>query len=152
MALSYSIRRIRQLAGGGLLTLLSACQAGTPPPRSITIQQTWDLQNGNQVGDYRISSGLGDITLELGGAAVHMPFHGKVQSMSEHCIALTSPEVPAYLFHLCGIQNPNLGQQPQGQAIGRAEQLVFATLRKHPDGPWTLIAPATDLMTRFLAE
>ncbi len=146
------VRRMMRLFGGALLTLLAACQAGPPPLRTVTIQQTWDLQVGNQVGDYRINSGLGDITLELGGDPVRMPFDGKVQPMDEYCIALTSPEVPAYLFRLCGITRPSLGQRSQGHPIGRAQQLVFATFRKEPDGTWTLIEPATDLIEQFLTE
>ncbi|ESA35709.1 hypothetical protein N836_10610 [Leptolyngbya sp. Heron Island J] len=141
-----------RLLGGCGLFLLAACQSGPPSPRTITIQQTWDLQVGNQVGDYRISSGLGDITLELGGDSVHMPFAGKVQPMDEYCVALTSPEVPAYLFRLCGINRPSLGQRSQGEAIGRAQQLVFAAFRKEPDGTWALVEPATDLIQQFLAE
>lgn len=152
MDLSFSTRHIRLLVGGGLLTLLTACQAGPPPPRTITIQQTWDLQIGNQVSDYRISSGLGDITLELGGDPVQMPFAGKIQPMDEHCVAFTSPEVPAYLFRLCGINRPSLGQHPKGHTIGRASQLVFAAFRKEPDGTWALIEPATDLIAQFLNE
>ncbi len=152
MTLSFNTKHMKRLVGGALLTLLAACQSGSPPPRSITIQQTWDLQVGNQVGDYRISSGLGDITLELGGDPVQMPFDGKVQPMDEHCIALTSPEVPAYLFRLCGINRPSLGQHSQGHTIGRTQQLVFAAFRKEPDGTWALIEPATDLITQFLTE
>lgn len=152
MALSFNTRRMLQVAGGALLTLLAACQSGPPSPRTITIQQTWDLQVGNKVGNYRISSGLGDITLELGGDPVRMPFDGKLQPMDEHCIALTSPEVPAYLFRLCGINRPSLGQRSQGHTIGRAERLVFAAFRKEPDGTWALIEPATELIEQFLTE
>ena len=75
------------------LLLLTACQS--TPPRSIAIQQSWELQIGHQVGDYSISSGLGDITLELGGDAIHMPFDGRLQPMENGCVALTSSEVPA---------------------------------------------------------
>lgn len=135
---------------GGLLTLLTACQSA--PPRSITIQQGWELQIGHQVGDYSISSGLGDITLELGGDAVQMPFDGKLQPMGNGCVAITSSEVPAYLFRLCGIHRPAGGVRPQGHTIGRAKQLVFAALRKQPDGTWTLVEPATDLIEQFLSE
>lgn len=152
MALRFNTRPMVQVAGGALLTLLAACQSGSTPPRNITIQQTWKLQVGNQVGHYRISSGLGDITLELDGDPVHMPFDGKLQPVNDHCIALTSPEVPAYLFRLCGINRPTLGQRPQGHAIGRAQQLVFATFRKEPDGTWALIEPATELIEQFLTE
>ncbi len=152
MALSFNTKHVIRLMGGALLTLLAACQSGPPSPRTITIQQTWDLQVGNQVGNYRISSGLGDITLELGGDPVHMPFDGKVQPMDDHCIALTSSEVPAYLFRLCGIQRPSLGQHRQGHTIGHTQQLVFAAFRKEPDGTWALIEPATDLIAQFLTE
>ncbi|MEM7065121.1 MAG: hypothetical protein AAF572_18430 [Cyanobacteria bacterium P01_B01_bin.77] len=150
MTLSYITKSIGPFAA--LLPLLAACQSGPPPSRTITIQQTWELQVGHQISDYRISSGLGDITLELNGDPVHMPFEGKVQPMDDHCIALTSPEVPAYLFRLCGIHRPNLGQHDQGHTIGRAERLVFAAFRKEPDGTWALIEPATDLIAQFLTE
>ncbi|MEM9808632.1 MAG: hypothetical protein AAF959_25520 [Cyanobacteria bacterium P01_D01_bin.56] len=150
MTLSYITKSIGPLAA--LLSLLSACQSGSPPARNITIQQTWALQVGHQISDYRISSGLGDITLELNGDSVQMPFDGKVQPMDDHCVALTSPEVPAYLFRLCGLHRPSLGQQAQGHTIGRAERLVFAAFRKEPDGTWALIEPATDLIAQFLTE
>ena len=153
MALSFNTRHLLRVAGGvTLLTLLASCQSGPPAPRNITIQQTWELQIVNQVGNYRISSGLGDITLELGGDPVRMPFDGKLQPMDDHCLALTSPEVPAYLFRLCGINRPNLGQRSQGHTIGRAERLVFAAFRKEPDGTWALIEPATELIEQFLTE
>lgn len=150
MTLSFNTRRMVLVAT--VFTLLAGCGSGPPPARTITIQQTWDLQVGNQVGDYRISSGLGDITLELSGDPVLMPFDGEVQPMDEHCIALTSPEVPAYLFRLCGISRPSLGQRSQGHTIGRAQRLIFAAFRKEPDGTWALIEPATDLITQFLSE
>lgn len=150
MTLSYITKSIGPLVA--LLPLLAACQSGPPPARTIAIQQTWKLQVGNQVGDYRISSGLGDITLELNGDPVQMPFEGKVQPMDDHCLALTSPEVPAYLFRLCGIRRPSLGQRSQGHTIGHAERLVFAAFRKEPDGTWALIEPATDLIEQFLTE
>ncbi|MEM9978963.1 MAG: hypothetical protein AAF808_15155 [Cyanobacteria bacterium P01_D01_bin.2] len=143
-------RRGTRFLWGSLLMLLTACQSA--PPRRIAVQQGWELQVGHQVGDYSISSGLGDITLELGGDAIHMPFEGKLQPMANGCVALTSSEVPAYLFRLCGIHRPAEGVRPQGHTIGRAEQLVFAALRKQPDGTWTLVEPATDLIEQFLSE
>ena len=150
MALSYITKSMGPIMV--LLALLSACQSGSPSPRTITIQQTWELKVGNQVGNYPISSGLGDITLELNGDPVQLPFEGKVHPMDDHCLALTSPEVPAYLFRLCGIRRPSLGQRGQGHTIGHAERLVFAAFRKEPDGTWALIEPATDLIEQFLTE
>ncbi|NEP56246.1 MAG: hypothetical protein F6K31_04380 [Symploca sp. SIO2G7] len=141
-----------QLVCSPFIILLAACQSEPPASRTLTIQQTWQLQVDKQVGNYRISSGLGDITLELGGDPVQMPFSGKVQPMAHHCIALTSPEVPAYLFRFCGIRRPSLGQRRQGHTIGRAEQLVFAAFRKEPDGTWALIEPSTELIEQFLTE
>ena len=148
-----AVKQMMRLAGGAaLLPMVVACQSSPPAPRTITIQQTWELQVGNHVGDYRISSGLGDITLDLRGDSVTMPFDGKVQPMDEHCVALTSSEVPAYLFRLCGINRPSLGQRHQGHSIGRAQHLVFAAFRKEPDGTWALVEPATDLIQQFLTE
>lgn len=151
MTLSYITRRMGPLVGGALL-MLAACQSSPIPSRNITVQQTWELQVGNQIGDYRIISGLGDITLDLDGDPVQIPFDGEIQPMDEHCVAFTSPEVPAYLFRLCGISRPSLGQRHRGHVIGRAERLVFAAFRKEPDGTWALIEPATDLIEQFLME
>lgn len=55
MALSYTTKSMGPVMA--LLALLSACQSGSPAPRTITIQQTWELQVGNQIGNYPISSG-----------------------------------------------------------------------------------------------
>lgn len=45
-----------------------SCSTGpvvTESPRTIQIQQTWQLQPGDSVGNYQIAAGLGDISIEL---------------------------------------------------------------------------------------
>jgi hypothetical protein len=141
--------------GAGLLGvmvfgLLTGCQRGEIPRRNVQIHQGWALQAGSQVGGYRVSSGLGDVTLELAGDTVHMPFDGEVQPTQGDCVLLSSPEVPAYLFRLCGMQQAKLGQQPVAHPIGKAEHLVFATLRKQPNGTWMLVEPSTQFIEQLL--
>ncbi|MEM8808840.1 MAG: hypothetical protein AAGF01_22710 [Cyanobacteria bacterium P01_G01_bin.38] len=140
-----------------ILTLLAGlhlpgCQPEKVPLRTIQIQQEWALQPGGEVAGYAVSSGLGDITLELGGDGVQMPFTGEVQPTIGNCVVISSPEVPAYLFRLCGVRRPQLGQREQGQIVGRAQQLVFAALRKQPNGTWAMVEPSTALIENLLVE
>ncbi|NJR66803.1 MAG: hypothetical protein HC772_18205 [Leptolyngbyaceae cyanobacterium CRU_2_3] len=37
-----------------------------------------------------------------------------------------------------------------GEAIGSGDYLHFATLRKQPDGTWTIVEPAKDILERIL--
>jgi hypothetical protein len=48
------------------------------------------------------------------------------------------------------MQQVKLGQQPEAQPIGKAEHLVFATLRKQPNGTWVLVEPSTQFIERLL--
>lgn len=138
----------------GALTflLMAGCQQGKVPLRRVQIHQGWALQVGSQVAGYSISSGLGDITLDLAGHRIQMPFDGEVQPTEGGCVLLSSPEVPAYLFRLCGVQQAQLGVQQQAQSIGKAESLVFATLRKQPNGTWVLVEPSTQFIERLIGE
>ena len=122
-----------------------------PSPRALTIQQTWELEPGSRIADRRVIAGLGDVSIDLRGSAVRAPFAGEVHPLRERCIIFSSPEVPAYLFRLCGLRRVAYGNTHQGEVIGKAHSLHFATLRKQPDGSWALVEPARDVLEKVLA-
>ncbi len=135
------------LIGGGSLAGQFRSQ---PPIRRIQVQQNWALQTGSQVAGYAVSGGLGDITLDLSGAAVQMPFDGEVEPTGEGCVLVSGAEFPAYVFRLCGLRRKRLGAQRRYRPIGRANHLVFATLRKQPDGTWVVVEPSVQVIEQFV--
>ncbi len=60
--------------------------------------------------------------------------------------------MPAYLFRLCGLSDPRLGEVNQGDALGTARQLEFAALRKQPNGTWAIVEPAKAILERTLRK
>ena len=137
-----------------ILMGVGACRFATAevPPRKIPIHQSWALQPGSQVGNYHVVGGLGDISIELDGSAVKAPFDGKVQPTDHKCVAFSSPEVPAYLFRLCGVKRPRLGSIEAGQVIGRGEVLQFAAMRRQPDGSWAMVEPAIEVLEKTVGD
>ncbi len=142
------------------MALLSGCSiapslvpfAPSPaePMRTIQIQQTWQIQAGQTVGPYKIAASLGDITIALAGGKVYAPFDGRVQPTTQDCLLFSSPDLPAYLFRLCGLNRPRLGQVKQGDAIGSGDFLYFAALRKLPEGTWTIVEPSRTILEQLL--
>lgn len=135
------------------LAILGAGCSTTPsvPVRPVPVQQNWELQPGKMIGKHRVAGGLGDISIEVGGDRVYAPFDGFLQPNDiEGCFIFSSPDVPAYLFRLCGLKQPKLGQVQQGDQIGSADFLQFAALRRQPDGKWTMVEPASDVLQRTL--
>ncbi|WP_225886595.1 hypothetical protein [Leptolyngbya sp. PCC 6406] len=138
---------------GGMITAIAACSRGpVVPPREIALHQKWALQPGSEVGGYRVMGGLGDVSIELEGKPVHAPFDGKVQPTDHDCVAFTSPEVPAYLFRLCGLRRPRLGNVQAGDPIGKGAILQFAAMRRQPDGTWALVEPSVGILERTVGE
>ncbi|MBF2075886.1 MAG: hypothetical protein IGS50_19300 [Synechococcales cyanobacterium C42_A2020_086] len=136
---------------GAVLASAGCSTSRAPVPlRTIQIQQAWQLQSGDSVGEYRIAAGLGDVSLELNGGTVYAPFSGQVQPTDHQCVLFSSPEVPAYLFRLCGLKQPRLGEVRQGDAIGAGAYLHFATLRRQPEGTWTFVEPSRSILERLL--
>jgi len=138
-----------------MVFLNSACSAerSTEPPRTVQIQQVWQLQPGDTIGGHQVASGLGDISIDLKGDSAYAPFGGRVQPLKpdvKNCVVFSSPEIPAYLFRLCGLQNLKLGEVEQGDVIGSGAYLHFATLRKQTDGTWAMVEPAHDILERIL--
>lgn len=121
-------------------------------PRNIAIHQNWALQPGSKVAGYSVVGSLGDVSIELGGNAIKAPFDGKVQPTEHECVAFSSPEVPAYLFRLCGMRRPRLGIVKAGQVIGRGNVLQFAAMRRQPDGTWAMVEPAVDVLERTVGD
>lgn len=123
--------------------------------RNVNYYQDWSLQPGDTLGGYQVQSGLGDIAVDLAGKSLFMPFDGTVQPQQEKeelCIILSSPDVPAYLFRLCGVQQPRLGDRNQGDSIGSGDVVAFATLRRQADGTWAMVEPAKELIEQFLTK
>ncbi len=133
--------------------LLASCQSGAPQaqPRSLPVQQNWELQRGQTVAGHQVVAGLGDVTVSLDGGAAYAPFPGKVDAIAEEgCVVYSSPEVPAYLFRLCGLRRPRFGTLKAGQKIGSGQYLHFAALRRQPDGTWVIVEPALEILEQML--
>lgn len=132
--------------------IVGGCTPATRPDPALELQllQRWQLQPGDTLGGYSILGGLGDISIALKGQSVYAPFDGKTQWDTRKCIIFSSPDVPAYLFRLCGLSQPHLGLIGQGEAIGTADILQFATLRKQADNRWAMVEPSRDIVQRAL--
>lgn len=135
-----------------LAGLSLSCGRPAPTPRTLNLHQSWSLSIGTEIAGYKVSSGLGDISLALSGDSVHMPFNGKVEPTDTDCVIVSSADVPAYLFRLCGLNQAQLGEQSQGQIIGRANHLVFAMLRREPDGTWAVVEPSPRFIEQLLVR
>jgi hypothetical protein len=148
-----TLNRSRLVSGLMVLLTLTGCGMFSPNAsvRVLKIQQNWTLQPGKSIAGYRITGSLGDVSIALNGAKVYAPFDGLVQPNDlPTCLVYSSPELPAYVFRLCGLRNLKLGQVQQGDAIAKGDELKFATLRRQPDGTWTLVEPASDILERIL--
>ncbi|MEL7314846.1 MAG: hypothetical protein AAFN08_07835 [Cyanobacteria bacterium J06559_3] len=94
---------------------------------------------------------LGDVSIQLSGHKLYAPFIGKVEpAIQPHCVIYSTPEVPAYLFRFCGINRPTLGKIHSGQSIGSGDYLQFATMRRQPEGTWTIVEPSTGILERAI--
>ncbi|NEQ47758.1 MAG: hypothetical protein F6K00_31200 [Leptolyngbya sp. SIOISBB] len=152
LPLSLSCLKVLPLIGVLGLGACGLTQAQVPP-RQIPVQQSWTLQPGSEVGGFKVMGGLGDISIDVQGGKIKAPFDGQLQPTdSETCVAFTSPEVPAYLFRLCGVTKPRLGDVAAGQVMGRSQVLQFAAMRRQPDGQWAIVEPATDILEKTLGK
>ena len=133
---------------------LSSCSAhSAPAPRNITLQQQWTLNPGDAIAGHAITGSLGDISLQIKGAHVRAPFDGEVEPGEvDGCTFFSTPEIPAYLFRLCGVTRPRLGDVKAGTVIGRGDVLQFAAMRRQPDGTWAMVEPAIDVLEKTFAK
>jgi hypothetical protein len=135
-----------------LITTACSLTSSSEPVREIQIQQNWAIKQGDRLANHLVVAGLGDISIQLDGDAAYAPFPGRVQPGSDHCLLYSTPEIPAYLFRLCGLSQTRLGEVSTGTAIGAGDYLHFTTLRKQPDGTWTIVEPAKDILERILTS
>lgn len=135
-----------------LLPLGCARTPGSDSTIDIKLYQSWELQPNDTIGDRRVLGGLGDISIALDGNSVYAPFDGRTQFDKHRCLIFSSPDVPAYLFRLCGLNNPKLGEVNQGDALGKGDLLRFAALRKQPNGTWAIVEPAKAILERTLKK
>jgi hypothetical protein len=157
---SRSAKWLSRLRGLGAVAAVAAIALGgcsqstsAPGPRNVTLHQKWALQPGDRLAGYQVLSGLGDITVDIQGNRIFMPFDGQVQPAEGNvdlCIILSSPDVPAYLFRLCGLRQVKLGDLAQGDPIGSGNTVTFATLRRQADGTWAMVEPAKEMLAQFL--
>lgn len=137
-----------------LLLMSTGCgiKRSNEAARALQISQSWELQPGEKVAGHLITGGLGDVSIELKGSSVRAPFDGRVQPNTDRCVVYSSPEVPAYLFRLCDLKRPKLGEVREGEVIGSANHLQFAALRRQPDGKWALVEPSASILERTLQQ
>ncbi|MEB3356216.1 MAG: hypothetical protein VKK04_05785 [Synechococcales bacterium] len=154
MRLAFTSKWCKWAVFTSVLVTLTGCGDRPTPvqPRAFQIQQQWQLEPGSVVAGRRISGGLGDISIDLDGGTVHAPFEGELQPFQADCVVFSSPELPAYLLRLCGLQAPNLGKRREGQSLGSGHTLHFAALRKQPSGQWALVEPSKAILERILTK
>lgn len=134
--------------------LLAGCGRSANPDETVNPQlyQKWQLQAGDTVKGYSVVAGLGDISIALNGKSVYAPFDGRAQQDSRQCLIFSSPDVPAYLFRLCGLTDLHLGSRNQGDSLGEGSMVHFSTLRKQPTGTWAVVEPSKPIIERILSK
>jgi hypothetical protein len=144
---------------GSLLTLEPALKhllRSAPPVDdhkiSVKLYQKWTVQPGDQIAGKKISGGLGDISIELGGASVRSPFKGEVRRDDQGYLFLSSPKTPGYLFRLRGLEGAKLGALSPGDRFGHGQMLHFATLKAQSNGTWAVVEPAKKVLEEILKD
>ncbi len=137
-----------------LSLLLLGCNQVSDTDNTIKLQvyQKWQLQPGDVVKGHTVVAGLGDISIALNGQSVVAPFDGRAQKDQHACLIFSTPDVPAYLFRLCGLSDLKLGDRRQGEPLGSGAMVHFATLRKQPDGTWAIVEPSKSMLEKILSN
>ncbi len=148
-----SPRHAGLLALGILGSAIAGCTSvtNTEQPLNVQLYQHWELQPGDTLGGYAVVGGLGDISIALDGKTVYAPFDGKTQWDTRKCVIFSTPDVPAYMFRLCGVNQPKVGAIARGDAIGTANILQFAALRQQTDKTWAIVEPSKTILQRTLS-
>jgi hypothetical protein len=119
---------------------------------SVKLYQKWTVQPGDKIAGKNISGGLGDLSIELGGASVRSPFKGEVRRDDQGDLFLSSPTTPGYLFRLRGLAGAKLGNLQAGDRFGHGQLLHFATLKQQSNGTWAVVEPAKKVLEEILKE
>lgn len=155
------MRDIRLVSGDRLglvlvvvLLLLVGCDRAVAPNETVqlSLYQQWQLQPGDQLQGHPVLGGLGDISIQMNGQSLYAPFAGQARQDDRQCLIFSSPDVPAYLFRLCGLSDRRLGNHAQGDVLGKASVVHIATLRRQPDGKWAIVEPSKPILERFLTS
>jgi hypothetical protein len=133
--------------------VLSSCGAkAEPQAKTIKLQQQWALNPGDEIAGHLVAGSLGDISIVLKNEKVRAPFDGELSPGEiKQCALYSTPEIPAYLFRLCGLKSFEYGNVKAGQSIGKGDYLSFATLRRQPDGTWIIVEPAKNVLEKVLS-
>ena len=138
-----------------LSTSLTSCSGQSEPsPKVITLKQQWVLNPGDRIAGSLVSGSLGDISLSLEkGTQIRAPFDGTLEpSELEGCDFYSTPEIPAYLFRLCGLSKVPYGEVRAGRSLGKGNHISFATIRKQPDGTWIIVEPARGVLEKAIEQ
>ncbi len=156
MKFSQTALLVKTLFGSLIASLLVLAGCSTAPNPNDTIDlklyQQWQLQPGDPIKGYSVVGGLGDISIALNGQSLYAPFDGRAQKDQRSCLIFSSPDVPAYLFRMCGMNDSQYGQHNQGDRLGSANIVFIATLRKQPDGTWAIVEPSKPILERILSK
>lgn len=135
-------------------SLASCSGQSEPQPKAITLKQQWVLNPGDRISGSLVSGSLGDISLSLQkGVKIRAPFDGVLEpSEIEGCDFYSTPEIPAYLFRLCGLSNVPYGDVREGRTLGKGNHISFATIRKQPDGTWIIVEPARGVLEKAIEK
>jgi len=137
----------------GSLWLCSCTAHSAPEVRNLTLQQQWSLNPGDEIAGNLVSGSLGDISIALKNGRINAPFDGELEpSAVEKCALYSTPEIPAYLFRLCGLNSIAYGEIQAGKRIGKGDFLSFATMRRQPDGTWIIVEPARGVLEKALEQ
>jgi hypothetical protein len=119
---------------------------------SVQLYQKWAIKPGDRIAGRSIAGGLGDLSIALGGGKVLAPFDGEARRDKQGCVFLSGKTVPNYLFRLCGLDQPKLGELRKGETLGSGQMLHFATLRQQSNGTWAVVEPAKKVLEVALAN
>jgi hypothetical protein len=135
------------------ILLIQGCTQPSPKVGfkvNLSKNQNWQLQPGDAIAGYSISGGLGDISIVLKGNSIYAPYDGETHLDQRGCLYFETPDIPAYLFRLCGLHSHTVGKVSAKQAIAKGEILQFAALRRQTDGTWAIVEPDKTLIQRTL--
>jgi len=133
-----------------------------PSQKEISLRQTWSLQAGESIEGHRVVSGLGDLSVALkdevyapADGIVYGRFvlisEGTVTQSQQDCLVFSSPQIPAYLLQLCGLDKRRLGFVKRGGVLGKAQGYLHLALLRH-DEQWVFVSPSPDLLKRLLRK
>lgn len=146
-------------------------EAGGKPRQQRAIEQveletTWGVRAGEEIGRFPVVSGLGDISIRFDGEVV-APFDGLVRDQfvlisdgvltrnNRDCVLFVSPQTPAYLSKICGLDRHYSGHVEQGDAIGSSDGYVhialFSYRRQTEDQlSWVYVSPSAEFLNRLV--